>query len=648
MFRKILGGSVLFLGLFFIIFNVSNASSCPVNTQSAYSSPKTSAVYYITKNCTKRPFKKPDVFFSYFTSWDAVKNTTTQTLNSIPTDQLGFMPWGPLKFFKSGSLIKTVNDSKVYVLLGQKKCWFKNEKVFNELGYSFDWVRDVDPRKLSDYKTCANPISYTDHHPPGTLITYRDSSDVYVLKKRDGKIKKDLIKNETEFNSYNYRWDRIIIVNMNETYPTIGKKPNEQDKNIDTSTDYRETRKRFCKDGTSVNSCSDEKPKYCNKNGTLVKKPGKCGCPLGGEPESGECVWKNNCSDGTPEGSCSSKKPLFCMDGHLVSAARECGCPSGTQRVGRSCLKKDIQISKPSSCNTKCGDGICQESEKFGRKGRLKYRCPRDCVSKSKYSFYTDDGSAMIISPKDKVQESTAKAALDNFNKMLKVLPKIVGHKSCSETQFIWERVGVDPSSTWGATKLSSGWQLFSSTSTLGIKSFADGVSNAMLHEYAHAHQKSLQDKYILDSWFAEGMAMYVEETFVHKFKPKPWNYKFEEAPSIKLICEENGFRKWKWRQGSFGKLKKYKDINSKSFYDIPKNSYENAYCLLKRIEKKYGREGIRNIHREIIRASLENRWDEDKYNKVLNDSDFIEKFVIPATGEGVKKILRKFGFNPN
>ncbi|MFB6226045.1 MAG: DsbA family protein [Candidatus Paceibacteria bacterium] len=220
--------------------NKNSGQACSLETRTAVKAKGSDSVYYITKDCTKRAFENSKVFFSYFRSWSEVREVPVYKLNSVKKDELGFMPWGPKKDFKSGALVKTVNDPKVYVLLGNKKCWLKNQTVFNQLNYNFDWIVDVDPRVLDKYKSCSKPISYTDHHPPGTLIKYPDSNNVYILKKQDGQIKKKLIENEQEFNKLGYRWDRILTVSKEETYLDYStekndlKNPDQTGSNVDT------------------------------------------------------------------------------------------------------------------------------------------------------------------------------------------------------------------------------------------------------------------------------------------------------------------------------------------------------------------------------------------------------------------------------
>lgn len=214
--------------------NISNSSSnkgssnnqktCSLKTQQAYKHSQSNAVYYITNNCTKRPFKNPDIFFSYFDSWNDVSLTDKSVLDDISKDNLGFMPWGPKREFRAGTLFKTVVDPKVYIVQSSgNKCWIESEEVFNALNYKFNQIEDVDPRVLNDFDTCDSPINYTDHHPNYTLIKYSDDSKVYLLEPSDDGQMKRPIANEKVFEERGFRFDRVVAVPKTETYPTGSK-----------------------------------------------------------------------------------------------------------------------------------------------------------------------------------------------------------------------------------------------------------------------------------------------------------------------------------------------------------------------------------------------------------------------------------------
>ncbi|MFB6182220.1 MAG: peptidoglycan-binding protein, partial [Candidatus Magasanikbacteria bacterium] len=186
----------------------------------AYTYPGTSAVYYITQQGTKRPFKNPDVFFTYFDSWSDVQTVSQNALMSVPDDELGFMPWGPKKDFRSGSMIKTVTDPKVYLIIDNKRYWIENGQIFKELGYKWNMITDVDPRVMDKFEL-GESIDYTNHHPPYSLVKYPDSNKVYRLEPNEkGELVKRHIKDQESFNALGYRLDRIITIDESEQYPT--------------------------------------------------------------------------------------------------------------------------------------------------------------------------------------------------------------------------------------------------------------------------------------------------------------------------------------------------------------------------------------------------------------------------------------------
>ena len=198
------------------------AQACPVATSGvAIKSDSSPAVYFVTDQCTKRPFKSEFTFFTYFESWSQVQKTPLETINKIPNDQLSFMPKGPLYSPAYGALVKTTFDPKVYLLVGEKRYWISSEEVFNKLGYRWNWIEDVNQAFLNKY-LLANDITATDHHPDFTLIKYKDSEKVYRLEPDAfivGKQVKVHVKTEVDFEESGYRWDRIVTVSDSEIYP---------------------------------------------------------------------------------------------------------------------------------------------------------------------------------------------------------------------------------------------------------------------------------------------------------------------------------------------------------------------------------------------------------------------------------------------
>ncbi|MDP3742075.1 MAG: hypothetical protein Q8R15_02045 [Candidatus Micrarchaeota archaeon] len=99
-----------------------------------------------------------------------------------------------------------------------------------------------------------------------------------------------------------------------------------------------------CTDGTPAGFCSTNYPQYCLSNGVdsqLIDKATLCGCPTGQVQDAtnrNRCV-AQTCSDGTSLNSCSSTKPKFCTsNANLVDRPSQCGCPSGTSVQGDACV----------------------------------------------------------------------------------------------------------------------------------------------------------------------------------------------------------------------------------------------------------------------------------------------------------------------
>ncbi|HRH23472.1 MAG TPA: hypothetical protein PK295_02495, partial [Candidatus Magasanikbacteria bacterium] len=194
--------------------------SCPLIPGNAYKSPHASSVFYITEECTKRAFKNPEMFFTYFSSWDAVSVVSITALSVVPLDQASFMYKGPLYRPTYGALIKTPYDAKVYVLIDDTKYWITDEKVFAKLNYHSEWIEDVDPRLLDAYKI-GEEITRVDIHPAFTLIKYANSAKVYRLEKKSSnadELVKRWVTNEEAFKKLKFRGDRIVVIGQSEVY----------------------------------------------------------------------------------------------------------------------------------------------------------------------------------------------------------------------------------------------------------------------------------------------------------------------------------------------------------------------------------------------------------------------------------------------
>ncbi len=192
-------------------FAQSADAGCALPTKRAYKHTKSRAVWYVTEKCTKRPFKNPRLFFTYFSSWDEVQEVSESILTGIAKDSLGFMPWGATYDPGHGGVVKIVSDPTVYLLLGTERYSFASEAAFTGLKYVWTWVEDVVSEVVNKYDD-KGEIKEGDARPSGSIIKYKDSPDVYKIE--DGK--KRLIPDEKTFEENKYRWDRIIEVDEEE------------------------------------------------------------------------------------------------------------------------------------------------------------------------------------------------------------------------------------------------------------------------------------------------------------------------------------------------------------------------------------------------------------------------------------------------
>ncbi|MBP9695124.1 MAG: VCBS repeat-containing protein [Candidatus Magasanikbacteria bacterium] len=217
---------IVFLATFFVfgfLFAKSEAKAdvCPLASGQAYKTPLTAGVYYITEQCTKQPIKNPQIFFSHFTSWSEVRITSVSVLNQVPDDSLGFMPWGSLRKFENGSLIKTVTDPRVFLLINSMVFPVDSEQVFSDLGMAWNWVEDVTPTVMNKYSV-GPIITGPTNYPNGLAFKYSDSPKVYIIYPQPlfGNRAKYYINSMSDLNVL-YRADHIPVLQKSVTFPDL-------------------------------------------------------------------------------------------------------------------------------------------------------------------------------------------------------------------------------------------------------------------------------------------------------------------------------------------------------------------------------------------------------------------------------------------
>ncbi len=189
----------------------TRAAECSVETGQTYKTRTSPSVYYVSRDCKKRPILNRHVFFSYFDSWNDVNLIDGATLRSIPDHELGFLPWGPKRDYPNASLLKTTSDSRVYLLYGDLRP-ISSEEAFRSLGLKFTWVEDVAPEVIERFDV-GEPITVDTGYPEHFIFKYPDSAFVYRLEKRaDGTLQPRLIPTEADFRNRHYRFDRIVVL----------------------------------------------------------------------------------------------------------------------------------------------------------------------------------------------------------------------------------------------------------------------------------------------------------------------------------------------------------------------------------------------------------------------------------------------------
>lgn len=218
----------ILLTLLFVFFvpSVVRSENCPVQVDRPYKSLQNRSVYFVSSDCKKRPIKNPDIFFSHFDSWSQVGVVNKPLIDSIANHELSFLPWGKKSYFKSGSLLKTVDDPKVYLIIDHSKYPILQESVFNDLGLVWQWVEDVDQRVLDKYTT-GREVADKKDYPQGLVYKNENSPDVFKLNTIGAD---EHIATMAGLMSV-YRSDRIAV-RSNQTNPTSVSTPESaQDQN---------------------------------------------------------------------------------------------------------------------------------------------------------------------------------------------------------------------------------------------------------------------------------------------------------------------------------------------------------------------------------------------------------------------------------
>lgn len=196
-----------------------------------------SSKVYVMIGGKKKWIPTPEVFEQLGYAWTSIKVLSEAELAKIPDYE--------------DNLIRLSGDTKIYLVVNGIKRHIPNPVIFQDYGFSWDEVKDVDRGVIDKYKTAflirasKEPEvyylkegirkfiptleifnSYGDRmedvqiiskmemasYPVTNLVRLKGSTDIYLIEGRN----KRKILNVTVFDRYNFDWDNVIDVNQTE------------------------------------------------------------------------------------------------------------------------------------------------------------------------------------------------------------------------------------------------------------------------------------------------------------------------------------------------------------------------------------------------------------------------------------------------
>ena len=124
---------------------------CPLVRQKPYRVGGTKGVYYITVECTKRIFTSPDIYFSYFRSWDEISVVTLDQLSFVEYDSFLYVPWGPFSSLSNHSFVNVLGSSKIYFILEKNRHLISSPEALKILRSPFEIIHVVGQSFLDLY-----------------------------------------------------------------------------------------------------------------------------------------------------------------------------------------------------------------------------------------------------------------------------------------------------------------------------------------------------------------------------------------------------------------------------------------------------------------------------------------------------------------
>ncbi|MCX6811343.1 MAG: hypothetical protein NT039_01460, partial [Candidatus Berkelbacteria bacterium] len=134
------------------------------------------------------------------------------TVSNVEMEQY---PMGDMLNYPDGTLIKTANAPAVYVIENQKKRHFPDPATFIGMGYNWENVKVSD---LADQFPEGEPIKVEAKHPSGSLIRVANQPAVYLVENG----KKNHVPSPSVFSNNYINWNKIIAISDAEmnSYPS--------------------------------------------------------------------------------------------------------------------------------------------------------------------------------------------------------------------------------------------------------------------------------------------------------------------------------------------------------------------------------------------------------------------------------------------
>lgn len=196
----------------------TSAAECPVPTDKPYKSARTGIMYYVTPSCKKQRIPNKTVYLSHFTSLSELTVTSGTSLLAVPNDSVTTLPWGPERVFLSGSVLKTPDDSTIYLLIRDTLYRIASPTALKELGIASSWVELVTPEVIAKYTISPVKISGS-QFPEFFVFRYTNSTRNYILKRNaDGRLAKEYIPTTAILRTL-YRTDRISRIATAFSFP---------------------------------------------------------------------------------------------------------------------------------------------------------------------------------------------------------------------------------------------------------------------------------------------------------------------------------------------------------------------------------------------------------------------------------------------